>query len=115
MSFKSSAYDYAIKDINIGLVGTVINEEKIYSVPKVPQPADIAGKSAFHQDNDPYGLQMKAYEFSLRNQLVEEASLKNKEIHLYGVLWSNCSKLSQEKIQQHSLQAIDSNGNLLYM
>lgn len=119
VSFKESAYDFCIKDV--GLVAQVIQLEKLY-VPAPPvRPPDRNGDSPFAAANDPDGIDKARYLSQLRiyDTLLQE--LKPKEVRLYGLLWSNCSKESKEQIERFQLQAmlpghtlhfVDVNGNV---
>jgi hypothetical protein len=94
VSFKESAYNYAIKEY--GQASLVIIQERLYTVPPPVRPPNVGGESPFSQTNDPDGIKK---EFFFR-QLAETARLQfdinRQSSRIYGLLWSNCSRQSQE-------------------
>lgn len=113
VAFKESAYAYSIQVV--GRVANVIQTERLYKVEKpcIPIAVNDPEKSAFHKSNDPHGILKKQYEIELTEFVKHCKELRSLEVKLFGMIWSNCSASSQERIQNYRLQAMNSTTNEL--
>jgi hypothetical protein len=108
--FKETAFEYNLRVL--GAVAHVIKTGTRF-VPK-PVPG-INDPNAFTAANDPHGFKQAAAQKQITQREGVIMSLQEKEYLLWGALWSNISKESRSQIESATLQAMDDDGNLLWV
>jgi len=110
VKFKDTAFNFCTREL--GSVARVIKDGVRYIPLEIPQPA---GNNPFSAANDPSGSKKTIFLKKVSNREDEISNLQTKEPQLFAHLWTNISKESQEQIQLVSQQAMNFEGELMFV
>jgi hypothetical protein len=110
VKFKDTAFTFCTREL--GSVARVIKDGVRYIPPEISEPA---GNNPFSAANDPSGSKKTIFLKKVSNREDEISNLQTKEPQLFAHLWTNISKESQEQIQLVTQQAMNFEGDLMFI